>query len=639
MISTIYINESQEEINSLKNKYVNEFQEEINSLKNIYGNEYQDEINSLKNKYINKFQDEINSLKNNNINEFQEEINALKNKYVNEFHCEINDLKNNNVNEFQDEINELKNKYGNENDSCFFELFKKLKNRTFIYINIFQDDLKNNFGYEFQNEINSLKKKYGNEYEFCFIELFNKLKNNTFVNDEEDNFDINISQIEIPEYEIQSQVIEIFYKPEEIKRVSFNDIKTISLNLSSIKDLVNEGWKIKNNINIENKENGLTIGFLGNYLNGKTYYCNQIFNTDIELKPTETINCYLLNDKIRVLDVPGLNKPLLQNELKKENILENNIKDFIIEKFILDNCLIIIIVIDTFNLIFQKKLDKLKKELNENNISEKKSIYIIHNNFKIKNEDQYFDYIETNFPEDNYYNKNNYIYAENSNSQENKFQIFHFIPKLYNERENIKGINQLFKDIINHNPLELLNFNDMLKNTFAKIGKILFDMEKSQLKFDNDNFKIEFDEEEKKEKEKEYENLNEEEKLFNQLKNFNKLVSWNNFKITSPNYCCFIDNNNNFVVQIELVNFDENKIKINFKKLKSIYIFHIVAKKNKPAEYKKMIQDTRTNDDVDFEFKIPIDTFKLNSNKYEQTYEKGLVNFIYKSSDENENED
>ena len=525
------------------------------------------------------------SLKNNNINEFQEEINALKNKYVNEFHCEINDLKNNNVNEFQED------------------------------------------GYEFQHEINYLKKKYGNEFEFCFIELFNKLKNNTFVNDEEDNFDINISQIEIPEYEIQSQVIEIFYEPEEIKRVSFNDIKTISLNLSSIKDLVNEGWKIKNNINIENKENGLTIGFLGNYLNGKTYYCNQIFNTNIELKPTETINCYLLNDKIRVLDVPGLNKPLVQNELKKENILENNIKDFMIEKFILDNCLIIIIVIDTFNLIFQKKLDKLKKELNENNISEKKSIYIIHNNFKIKNEDQYFDYIETNFPEDNYYNKNNYIYAENSNSQETKFQIFHFIPKLYNERENIKGINQLFKDIINHNPLELLNFNDMLKNTFTKIGKILFDMEKSQLKFD------------KKEKEKEYENLNEEEKLFNQLKNFNKLVSWNNFKITSPNYCCFIDNNNNFVIQIELVNFDENKIKINFKKLKSIYIFHIFAKKDKPAEYKKMIQDTRTNDDVDFEFKIPIDTFKLNSNKYEQTYEKGLVNFIYKSSDENENEE
>ena len=52
-----------------------------------------------------------------------------------------------------------------------------------------------------------------------------------------------------------------------------------------------------------------------------------------------------------------------------------------------------------------------------------------------------------------------------------------------------------------------------------------------------------------------------------------------------------------------------------------------------------MIQDTRTNDDVDFEFKIPIDTFKLNSNKYTQTYDKGLVNFIYKSSDENENED
>ena len=114
--------------------------------------------------------------------------------------------------------------------------------------------------------------------------------------------------------------------------------------------------------------------------------------------------------------------------------------------------------------------------------------------------------------------------------------------------------------------------------------------------------------------------------------NFNKSVSWNNFRITSPHYSCFIDNNDNFIVQIELINY--KTVKIDFKILQTIYIFHIVAKKNEFAQYKKMIQNTRTNDDVDFEFKIPIDTFTFKSYKYDSyTYEKGLATFLYKPLD------
>ena len=52
-----------------------------------------------------------------------------------------------------------------------------------------------------------------------------------------------------------------------------------------------------------------------------------------------------------------------------------------------------------------------------------------------------------------------------------------------------------------------------------------------------------------------------------------------------------------------------------------------------------MIQNTRINDDVNFEFKIPIDTFIFNSYKYNSyTYDKGLVSFVYSSLDIDENE-
>ena len=500
------------------------------------------------------------------------------------------------INEFQDEINELKNKYGNEYESCFFSLFMKLTNETLKY------------------------KKSGSSKNLSSI-LSSTLKPTLI---EKKEIDINFLS--------GLRKGKIKKKSDSVQKINH-----ISLNLSSIKNLVNEGWKIENNFEKDfkiNKENGLTIGFLGNYLEGKTYYFNKIFNTNIELKPTESINYYFLNDKkVRVLDIPGLNKPLLQNNFNEKKILESKIKDFIVEKFVLDNCLILIMIIESFNLTVQKKLEKLKKTLYENYSNQivMKSIYIIHNNFKIKNDDEYDEYIETSFPESNYYNKDNIIYAEKLNLTDEKFEILHFVPKLY-QKDDDKVMDRLHTHINYHIQEELLDFNDMVKNTFNKMGETIFNMQKSQLKVDKDSVKIVFDEEEKKEKEKEYENLEEEEKLFNQLKHFNKSVSWNNFRITSPHYSCFIDNNDNFIVQIELINY--KTVKIDFKILQTIYIFHIVAKKNEFAQYKKMIQNTRTNDDVDFEFKIPIDTFTFKSYKYDSyTYEKGLATFLYKPLD------
>ena len=46
----------------------------------------------------------------------------------------------------------------------------------------------------------------------------------------------------------------------------------------------------------------------------------------------------------------------------------------------------------------------------------------------------------------------------------------------------------------------------------------------------------------------------------------------------------------------------------------------------------KLIQNTRSNEDIDYEFKIPIDSFSFASQKpYSNNYEKGLITFKYKS--------
>ena len=64
-------------------------------------------------------------------------------------------------------------------------------------------------------------------------------------------------------------------------------------------------------------------------------------------------------------------------------------------------------IIDSFNLKIKKKIGKLKRILNENykEIPTIKSLYIIHNNLKIKSDNDYNEYIKKNFPKSNYYNK------------------------------------------------------------------------------------------------------------------------------------------------------------------------------------------------------------------------------------------
>ena len=519
-----------------------------------------------------------------------------------------------------------------EVDNSLNILFKKLQNSNNSSVK--EEQKKKFFKYD-GKEIDNLlillllkilKSNYKGEIKIEESSLFSTKASINLSNIIESNNKIKEKENFILEKNIEHNIF-----PEEKKNeVKTEEINNISLILSKTENLINnEGWEIKENLesNFEiTNNNGLIIGFLGDYSEGKTYYLNKIFNRNLPLKPTDSIKCYFLKNTIRVIDTPGTNKPQINDENLKKNVLECKFKDFIIEKFILDNSIITIIIINSFNLKTQKKLEKIKKIVNDNYLqtSVMKSIYIIHNLINLQNESEYNEYINYHFNNKNFFNKDNIIFTEKfDNNIALKFEVLHFIPKFYEKKDEV--IERIKTQIFSHIQIPLINFNEMIENTFNKIGEKIFNIKNSKLEISNN--KIFINNLDKKEEEEEEEI--EEEKKYKQLINFNKSIAFNSFKINIPSYTVFIDDNKDLIVQIELVGY--KSVRINYKPVDLNYVFHVIAKRATPEEKKNILLNTRNNEDLEFEFKIPVESFNFSSPKYyEQTSEKGLITFKYK---------
>ncbi len=75
-----------------------------------------------------------------------------------------------------------------------------------------------------------------------------------------------------------------------------------------------------------------------------------------------------------------------------------------------------------------------------------------------------------------------------------------------------------------------------------------------------------------------------------------------------------------------------NNCKLSYITLNDFYEFHIAAEKTKDENNKKIIQNTRSNEDIDYKFKIPIDSFIFSETKpYYKNSEKGLITFKYRA--------
>ena len=174
---------------------------------------------------------------------------------------------------------------------------------------------------------------------------------------------------------------------------------------------------------------------------------------------------------------------------------------------------------------------------------------------------------------------------------------------------------------------DLLDFNKMIKNTFGENGKIVNGDKNKLSSIIKNSFKL-FDSENSSINNN---TSNVSENDLKSLTNHDLKLWWNNFKYITPYYSCYIDSNDELVIEIELVGYQ--KCKLSYITLNDFYKFHIFAEKKKTDKSKiKMIQNTRSNEDIDYEFKIPIDSFSFASQKpYSNNFEKGLITFKYKS--------
>ena len=176
----------------------------------------------------------------------------------------------------------------------------------------------------------------------------------------------------------------------------------VIVNIKSIAALeTEEGWPIK--WNKQRKEEIekmkvlelLKVGILGNGNVGKSFLLSRLF--DIKIPSgysvvTEGLSLkYNENDKYIILDSAGLQTPLLSNEHYKDKDEENIRKKYedlykdktqtenFIQNLIIYLSDMILIVVGKITFNEQKLINKIKKELEENDDEKENTIYIIHN--------------------------------------------------------------------------------------------------------------------------------------------------------------------------------------------------------------------------------------------------------------------
>ena len=284
----------------------------------------------------------------------------------------------------------------------------------------------------------------------------------------------------------------------------------VIVNIKSIAALeTEEGWPIK--WNKQRKEEIekmkvlelLKVGILGNGNVGKSFLLSRLF--DIKIPSgysvvTEGLSLkYNENDKYIILDSAGLQTPLLSNEHYKDKDEENIRKKYedlykdktqtenFIQNLIIYLSDMILIVVGKMTFNEQKLINKIKKELEENDNEKENTIYIIHNLMNFQTKSQVEKHIETNLFKSASFtlkelqyvqvkeNKNNEIHDERKHYVEegNKnLKVYHLIMARENTEAGdyynpftYKVLREQFNSFVKRKPLSII---DEVKNKFVE---------------------------------------------------------------------------------------------------------------------------------------------------------------------------
>jgi len=279
----------------------------------------------------------------------------------------------------------------------------------------------------------------GNEYErdhYIYNHFNNEIKKLKILYKEVETLNYNQDE---NEKKFKNQINNLNNKIEEIKDFglkfkSDNNEKAfydIIVNITSIKNLNNEGWIVKypkeekgrDYYNIAKDDPTIKVGVIGNGNKGKSFLLEKLSEYEIPKGfnvKTEGLSIRYGEEKdhkLAILDSAGQETPLLKNnfqikETKKDsnpnglNIENDELKDIIneskfeeycrdklitelfIQKFIIYKSDILIIVIGNMTLNEQQLLARIKKE------AKNKQIYVVHNLQNYQTHEQVDDYIE-----------------------------------------------------------------------------------------------------------------------------------------------------------------------------------------------------------------------------------------------------
>ena len=291
-----------------------------------------------------------------------------------------------------------------------------------------------------------------------------------------------------------------------------------------------------------------------------------------------------------------------------------------------------------------KKLKKDNKLLKKDNDEENNEINELNN--KLKDNELLKKDNEKLKKNNGLLKKDNEDKDREINELKNKLKENESSEKFKKENESLKKENESLKkenELLKKENEKFKKDNESLKKENEKFKKENESLKKENEKFKKDNESL-----------KKYEdknNINNNLNISDQT-NYNLLIlsssdplnlyenntsssnfndsKMNDYKNVTPNYSCYINSDNDLVIEIELVGFKNCKLSYEIIN-NEFYNFHIIAEKENDEIEKKMILNKRINENIDYIFKIPIDSFTFSESKpYFKKFEKGLITFKYK---------
>ena len=407
---------------------------------------------------------------------------------------------------------------------------------------------------EFDNGIdlkeNYFKLKYENEKLKNEIKIWDKYTKNEELRKLNSQLNIDLNKAKNAIYKLENNIKEIKAKKnkefENYKKNDYNEeyidkqleeFYDVIVNIKSIAALeTEEGWPIK--WNKQRKEiiekmkvlELLKIGILGNGNVGKSFLLSRLFSINIPSGYsviTEGLSLkYNENDKYIILDSAGLQTPLLSDEHFKDKDEENIRKKYedlykdktqtenFIQNLIIYLSDMILIVVGKITFNEQKLINKIKKELEENDDEKENTIYIIHNLMNFQTKSQVEKHIETNLfksasftlkeipyvqiKENKDYNIHNerVYYVEEGNKG---IKVYHLIMARENTEAGdyynpftYKVLREQFNSFIKRKPLSII---DEVKNKFVDWSNDLLED-----RIDSENIEIVLNQEKREDK-------------------------------------------------------------------------------------------------------------------------------------------